>query len=143
MVPSQDVISFKSNLPIFASINDADVAAALNTASVMVPDDGTWSETDYPLALRYYAAWLLSMIQLQSWSASLMSLSGSSMAGGAADLYVSAIRFGERDVSFGRRVPVLSNRTTLGPGEDLLSLNIWGQMFQQLRYRNVVPVMIV
>lgn len=143
MVPSQDVISFKSNLPIFASINDADVAAALNTASVMVPDDGTWMETDYPLALRYYAAWLLSMIQLQSWSASLMSMSGSSMAGGATDLYVSAIRFGERDVSFGRRVPVFSRVSTLGPGEELLSLNIWGQMFQQLRARNIVPVMIV
>jgi len=136
MATSQDVIAFKAQMPAFAQVNDADIAAVLNTAGLVVVNDGTWSPIDYPAALRYYAAWLLSLIQEQAANATI---TGS----GVTDLYVRSIRFGERDVTFAQRTALSNIERTSGPGEALLNVNVWGNMYLQLRYRNVVPVMVI
>lgn len=144
MATSQDIIAFKTQMPVFASARDADIAAVLNTAAFMVPNDGTYDSLSYPRAMRLYAAWLLDLMQQQEANASLSGQEGESSST-PLDTVVSSITFGERTVSFAQRGLISSNSAaeTLGPGEALFNANIWGVMYLQLRSRNVVPVMVV
>lgn len=143
MATSQDIIAFKAQMPVFASVRDADVAAVLNTAAFMVPNDGTYDSASYPQALRFYAAWLLDLMQQQEASATLSGDDGSAVGSNPIDVFVSGITFGERTVSFQQRNLLNSASKTLGPGEALLNENMWGILYQQLRMRNVPAVMII
>src|SRR5580765_4529655 len=120
MALNREIIAFKANFPTFSDAKDADVAAVLNTASVMVKDDGTYTSSDYPLALNYYAAWLLSLVMEQSAN---VSIGGTGMS----DIFVSSIRFGERTTHFQQRQSFGKIEQTAGPGEALLAANVWGQ----------------
>lgn len=138
MAKAQDIFAFRSQFPEFASIKDADLAAVLNTADIYLDAD-MWSARDFPLARMYWVAHMLTLSQQQA--AIISTTDGGS--GGSFDLYLHSIRIGERTISFSQRKAFESSATTSGPGEQMLSYTYYGQMFIQLRTRNIIPIAVV
>ena len=134
MALNREIIAFRARFPSFVAAKDADIAAAINTAGAMVKDDGTYTDSDYPLALDYYAAWLLALMSNQSAS---VNIGGSGMS----DVFVNQIHFGERTTVFQQRQPGQRAQTTAT--EALMLTNSWGILFLQIRDRNVPPIMVI
>lgn len=131
MTATVNLFMLRSRFPEFSTVKDANVQAAIEMAKVWV-DPKVWSTTDYPDAVIYWAAHWLSLQAQQL----------ASTEAGGADIFVSGIDFGERHVTFSQR-SVSKNSGTIGPGEELLSQTIYGQLYLMLRSRNIIPVMIV
>jgi hypothetical protein len=135
MAKATDIFAFRSQFPEFASVKDADIATVLNTADIYL-DSTMWSSTDFPLARMYWVAHMLTLQQMQGAS---IELGGTGMA----DLFLRQIRIGERTVSFGQRQFAKAAAAGAGPGEEMLSYTYYGQMFIQLRTRNIIPIAII
>jgi hypothetical protein len=135
MAKSSDIFAFRAQFPEFTSVSDADIAMIFNTADVYF-DASQWSTTDFPLARMYWVAHMLSLMQEQGTSAEL----GGS---GTADLFLRTVRIGERTVGFGQRQFAKGAASISGPGEEMLSYTYYGQLFLQLRARNIIPIAIV
>jgi hypothetical protein len=131
----EDIIAFKARFSEFAKLSDPPIAAVLNTADVYL-DDVMWSPRDFPLARMLWAAHLLT---LQQTVAANSTIDGTGMS----DLFVRSIRFGDRTVTFEQRQSFMSAQAGMEPGEILLSSTTYGQLFLQLRSRNIIPVTIV
>jgi hypothetical protein len=129
---SQDVISFKSKIPEFAGLLDADIAAALDEVDMWL-DAAMWDPVDYPWARRFLAAHHLKLDQG-------FGAPGGAAGGGAStstsDLFVRMVAFGERRVMFGERKVSTSEGAAFGAGEAMLEDTIYGQKFLRLRSRN-------
>lgn len=135
MVANSDIFEFRSKYPELTPQGDSMIAATLNTVDVML-DSRTWpNQVDFALARMTLAAHLLTMQRLQ---VAAFKVGGS----GLIDLFVQSIAFGERTVGFGRRTPT-SQGYKADPGETMLEMTAYGQLFVQLRARNIIPVMIV
>jgi hypothetical protein len=135
-----DIAQFRSQFKEWSSVSDAQVAAAYNVTDVIM-DSSVWpSARDFAMARLQLAAHMLAMA-LQS---TLFAASG--LGGGVLGLYMSSIRFGERDVSFGTR-PIFGSASsaigTLDVGELNLVDTMYGQTYLLLRNRNIIPVGIV
>jgi hypothetical protein len=135
MAKSSDIFAFRSQFPDFTGVKDADIATVLNTADIYF-DPSQWSTTDYPLARMY---WVAHMLMLMGEQSADVALGGS----GTADLFLRQIRIGERTIGFGQRQFAKGAASTAGPGEEMLSYTFYGQMFLQLRARNIIAVAIV
>jgi hypothetical protein len=135
-----DIAQFKSQFKEFSSVGDAQVAAAYNITDVIL-DSSVWSSArDFAMARLQLTAHMLAMaIQGTMFAAS-------GIGGGVLGLYMSSIRFGERDVSFGTRPTLGVASTAIGTldvGELNLVDTMYGQTYLLLRNRNIVPVAIV
>lgn len=135
MAKSADVFAFRAQFPEFASVKDADVAATLNTADVFL-DASLWSVRDFATARFYWVAHMLTLQQMQGAS---VELGGT----GEADLFLRQVRIGERSVGFGQRNTAKGSTSGSGPGEDMLAYTNYGQLFVQLRSRNIIPIAVV
>jgi hypothetical protein len=134
MAANKDIFAFRSQFGEFATASDADIAIALDAATVWIDPD-VWSARDYPLAVKYWAAHFLSL--------KLMQLASVQFGGtGETDLFVRSISFGERRVMFGERKESKS-QASAAPGEDLLDQTIYGSLYLMLRGRNIIPVLVV
>lgn len=135
MAKSADVFAFRAQFPEFSSVKDADIAATLNTADIFL-DPNQWSTRDYALARMYWVAHMLTLQQMQGAS---IELGGTGMA----DLFLRQIRIGERTVGFGQRQFAKGAASTAGPGEEMLSYTYYGQLYLQLRARNIIAIAVV
>lgn len=138
MASAKDIYAFRGR---FAELNatDAQIAAVLNTADIWLEQNSQWSTKDYALARMYWAAHLLVMQKIHGTNLST-SIAGVSLA----DMYVSNVKIGEREVQFQQR-QLVGNKANdgVGIGEIMLASTIYGQLFLQLRSRNIIPVAIV
>jgi len=139
MATAQDIRAFKARFSDFKLTDDASIAAVLNTADVFL-DPRVWpSARDFALARMYWAAHLLSLMQMNSANATLSGGAG----GSSADLFVREIHIGERTVMFQQRRTFEKSDTGTGPGEEMLTATLYGQLFIQLRTRNFPLVMVL
>ena len=137
MASDQDIFAFRSRFPALGGLIDADISQALDTADVWI-DATMWaSQIDAALARQYWAAHMLQLQQLYASSAA----EGGGI--GAADVFVRQIRFGERHIAFQQRQAFTKSEASAGPGEQLLETTIYGQLFMQLRARNIMPIMVI
>jgi hypothetical protein len=137
MATSQDIYAFRGRFPELTA-TDAQIAAVLNTADIWLENNSQWSTRDFNLARQYWAAHLMVMQQMQG-SGSTSEIAGVSLA----DMYVSSVKIGERTVTFQQRQSLANAEANAGPGETMLSATMYGQLFLQLRARNIIPVAIV
>jgi hypothetical protein len=135
MATATDIAAFRSQFSEITPVTDPQIAAVLNVTDVIVQPALWPSAKDYVLARMTYAAHLLTLV--------LMNTANATIDGtGMSDLFVSSIGFGERHVSFSRRT-FEGVEGMVGPGENLLPTTIYGQLYLQLRNRNIVAVAIV
>jgi hypothetical protein len=132
---TQDVFSLKARFGEFSTVPDAALTSAFNVVDMLL-DSRVWTNlVDFVNARLFYAAHLATIQQMQ--------LANSANGIGTADLYMSSITFGERSVAFGRRLNFGEQKGLAGSGEEMLSMTTYGQLFLQLRNRNIVPIMVV
>lgn len=135
MASTQLIYKFRSKFPEFDQASDPDIAVSLDTSMLWI-DKVLWSERDYDMAVMFWAAHFLSL--------KLQQLASVQFGGtGSSDLFIHAIRFGERSVSFGQRQHETAAEKMLGPGEQMLLSTIYGSAYIQLRARNIIPIAIV
>jgi Protein of unknown function (DUF4054) len=135
MATAADVHAFRAKFMELSSLSDPQIAAGLNLADVMLGSGSNWqSQRDFAEARMQYAAHQAIMQQ--------MAMSAAGDGSGLSDLYVQSIRFGERTVTFGRRENVGSDNAA-SVGEAMLETTTAGQLFLELRARNIVPVGLV
>lgn len=140
MATPKDLFLFRGKFTEFATTNDGDIAAVLNTADMFL-DPVAWgtdpaSVSDFNLARMYWSAHWLSLVQQQVANATIDGT-------GMSDLFVRQISIGERRVAFQQRKSFEKIEEAAGPGEAMLSNTIYGQMYLQLRARNFPLVAIV
>jgi hypothetical protein len=137
MASSADVNAFRAQFMEMDAATDPQIAAALNTTDVMLGSGSNWSsQEDFALARNMHAAHLLTL--------QLMQLANDSDGGiGLSDLFVQQIRFGERHITFGQRQMFNSVGANVAPANALYYTTTQGQLFMQLRDRNIIPVMLV
>lgn len=135
MAKAPDVFAFRSRFPEFSTVKDADLAATLNTADVFL-DASQWSTRDFATARMYWVAHMLTLQQMQG---ATVELGGTGMA----DLFLREVHIGERTVSFGQRQFAKGAATAGGPGEEMLAYTYYGQLFVQLRSRNIIAIAVV
>lgn len=135
MAANVDIFRFRAQFPELKDATDADIAVAFDTATLWV-DPGVYTALDYPFALLYWAAHFTVLKQMQLAS---VAFGGT----GETDIFIRSIGFGERRVQFGQRQSGKGMQLIVGPGEDLLDQTIYGQLYLQLRSRNVIPVVVI
>ena len=135
MASARDIFRFRSQFPEFDEVDDPSISQSLNTSKMWL-DPAVWAPLDYDQAYLMWAAHLLSLIQMQTASTELGGT-------GETDLFVRSVSIGERRVVFQERRGTTVSEKMAGPGEDLLDQTIYGQMFLQLRGRNIIPVAMV
>lgn len=135
MTLQANIFAFRNRFPEFKDVDEPIILNYMDFATTQL-DKETWDlENDYERGILLLAAHLVSKhLQLAAQS---------SDGSGATDLFVSSIHFGERTVSFGRRGEADSTVGALGVGERALDDTMYGQMFLQLRSRNVIPVVLI
>lgn len=129
-----NVFAFRSRFPEFKTVPSDTVTFMLEYAATQLSKDVWTIGNDYELGILYLTAHMVSKWQQTQANAS----DGS----GATDLFVQSIHFGERSVSFGRRGDSDSKVGALGLGEKGLDDTLYGQMFLNLRQRNVPSIAI-
>lgn len=136
MASASDIIVLRARFPQFATVADPDIANAYDQADVFL-DEAVWIPRDWPLARLYWAAHMLTLYQ-QFTTAAATETGGT----GSTDLYVKTVRYGEKLVSYAERMAG-ADTMVAGPGEALLATTIPGQLFLQLRTRNIFAIAVV
>jgi Rod binding domain-containing protein len=136
MATAVDINAFRASFVELAIATDPQIAQAMNMADVMLGSGRNWtSQDDFAMARKLYTAHLLTL--------QLMQISSDSDGGiGLSDLFVQQIRFGERHISYGQR-QAFNKSEAADPSDSLLYTTVQGQLFMQLRDRNIIPVMLV
>jgi Protein of unknown function (DUF4054) len=138
MATSQDVIAFRLNYPEFKTLNDGDVAGALDDADVWV-DGRLWSPRDYQTGRYLWAAHNLNILIVLQGNLEAM---GDKL--GFANQTLATVGFGERRVAF-RQLRLLQtgqNVYATGPDQSLAETT-YGQQFLMIRSRNIMPILTV
>jgi Protein of unknown function (DUF4054) len=138
MATSQDVIAFRLNFPEFKTLNDGDVAGALDDADVWV-DGRLWSPRDYQTGRWLWAAHNLNILIVLQGNLEAM---GDKL--GFANQTLATVGFGERRVAF-RQLRVLQtgqNVYATGP-DQAIAETTYGQQFLAIRSRNIIGIMTV
>lgn len=134
---------FRVQFPELVSISDQRVTIALNLVDTLL-EENLWAAKDWPKAFLHYAAHLAVMFTLQ---ASKMGATGASGIGGTNDLttFLSSVSFGERKISFAERKTsgMTGQNDSDIAGEEMLDMTIYGQMYQLLRGRNIMPIVVI
>lgn len=138
MASSADVISFRLQFPEFASLNDGDIAGALDDADVWV-DGRLWALRDYATGRYLWAAHNLNIYIILKANQAAM---GDQM--GFSNQTLATVSFGERRVAFKqlRQLTTGKNTYVTGPDQELLE-TVYGQQFLMIRSRNIMPIMTV
>jgi hypothetical protein len=136
MATAADVNAFRASFIELSMASDPQIAEALNMVDVMLGSGVNWaSPADFALARKLYTAHLLTL--------QLMQIASDSDGGvGLSDLFVQQIRFGERHVTFGQR-QAFNKSEAADPSDAILYTTTHGQLFLQLRDRNIIPVMLI
>jgi len=137
----RDIVAFKANFQEFKELPDADIAEVFNTADVFL-DARVWpSARDFAMARKLWVAHTLLLYRMALASASFTGAG----VGMSVDLYLSQIHIGERTVGLGQRRLMTSGGRgyVYGPGEEMLNTTIYGEMFIQLRTRNIPNVVLL
>jgi Protein of unknown function (DUF4054) len=129
------IADFRARFPELSTVSDTLVNAFLYDVENVWLEEDLWDERDYPLAVLYLTAHLLSIFQIQS-------TSSGSPTGMPADTFVNSISIEGRTISFAQRGGSGAANMT-GAGEELLGTTLYGSLFLQLRARNIVPVVVV
>lgn len=139
MATSQDVIAYRLSYPEFKSLEDADVAAALDDADIWL-DARMWSPRDYPLARYLWASHNLNILMILLANQETM---GDKL--GFTNQTLKLASFGERRVSFGQLAGEKEGtKAKFASGPDiLLAETTYGQLYLLLRSRNIMPIMTV
>jgi len=137
MATTSDTTALRNRFPEFRLVGDPILAANYNTADMLLGSGSNWvSQTDFQNARLFLAAHLMMLGQM-----------GAFMLGGIGvggmGLFISQIRFGERVVDFDERALFKVMSGTLGEGEMMFNMTFYGQMFLQLRARNIIPIAVV
>jgi hypothetical protein len=132
-----DLPTFRQWFPEFGTelVTDSVVTQALLAASLWI-DPAMWSVTDYPMAVLYWSAHWIQMIQNQI---ATMEIAGT----GATDVFLRTINIGERTLGFAERSGDSSAEAMAAPGESLFDETIYGMLYLQLRARNIIGVLVV
>ncbi len=128
---------FRARFAAFDDVEDARVQIYIDDAANIWTDRNLWAPSDWPLAVLYLAAHNLYVSPDNTSSA---------LTGGAvipADLFVNRIHFGERSLGLMQRAGTANQESMAGPGEGLLATTSYGQMYLQLRARNIIPILTV
>jgi hypothetical protein len=135
--PSPDLPTFRQWFPEFGTeaVTDPVVTQALLAASLWIDPD-MWSVTDYPMAILYWSAHWIQMIQNQI---ATMEIAGT----GATDVFLRTINIGERTLGFAERSGDSSEEAMAAPGESLFDETIYGMLYLQLRARNIPAVLVI
>lgn len=136
------VDDFQRRFPEFAGTDPALIQQQLDDAQIWIDGDLWNSQAEYRLAVLYWTAHYLYLSQWQgvNGGASFTSQSGPS----EADLFVRMIRMGDRSVAYGERNKGGANAGAMNsPGEGLLNITLYGQLYIQLRTRNIIPIAIM
>lgn len=138
MATSQDVIAFRLSYPEFVSLNDGDIAGALDYADVWV-DSRLWSPRDYATGRYLFAAHNLNIYIILKANQEAM---GPEM--GFSNQTLATVGFGERRVAFKqlRQLTAGKNAFATGPDQELAE-TVYGQQFLMLRSRNIMGIMTV
>jgi hypothetical protein len=135
MATSADVNAFRAQFIELASATDPQIAAALNTTDVMLGSGVNWpNQNDFAMARKQYTAHLVVM--------QMMQMANASDGTGMADMMVTSIKFGERTISFGQRGSATKMQEN-DPADAMLFQTQQGQLFMQLRDRNIIGVMLI
>jgi|SRR5215831_3412115 len=139
MATSRDIFAFRARFSEFTGVTDADIAAVLDTADVFL-DEGAWDvgSPDFPRAKEYFAAHMMSLLQTTK-----ANIETGGSGAGFSDLFVRQIRIGERAMGFGQRQAFNNASENAGPGDMMLDLTYYGQLYEKLRARNFPAVAIV
>ena len=138
MATSQEVIAFRLEYPEFKSLNDGDIASALNDADVWV-DERLWSPRDYPTGRWLWAAHNLNILIILLANQAAM---GEQM--GFTNQTIATVGFGERRVAFKQLKGTTSGKNAYVTGPDQLLLETtYGTLFLALRSRNIMPILTV
>jgi hypothetical protein len=130
-----DLPTFRQWFPEFSTVDDPSIIQSLYVATLWI-DPAMWSKKDYPMAVLYWAAHWAQLVQNQL---ATMEIAGT----GSTDIFLRQIRIGERTLGFASRQGQKEVEAMAAPGESLLSQTIYGQLFIQLRARNIPSVMVV
>lgn len=135
MASHQDIIAFKARFSALASVKTPDIAAAIDLADGFL-DASKWDPSDFLIARLLLAAHLTAMEQ--------QAIANNTIDGtGMSDLFVNTVKFGERTVSFAQRQAFSKLGAGMAPGEEMLLRTQYGELFLQLRFRNVPAVAII
>jgi len=132
---SPQLSMFRQWFPEFSTVDDISISQSLMVAGLWI-DPSKWSKKDYPMAILYWAAHWTQLLQTQL---ATMEIAGT----GSTDIFLRQVRMGERSFSFQQRSGQKQVEAMAAPGESLLSQTIYGQLFIQLRARNIPAVMVV
>ena len=135
MATTADIASFRSNFSELSDASDAQIAGAINVTDVMLGDGLNWpSQRDFTLARLCYIAHQVTLQLVQ----------GANAAGGTgfSDIYVDSIRFGERNIRYAQRQGAVDS-SGMDAQTAILATTNPGQMFLELRDRNIFPVALV
>jgi Protein of unknown function (DUF4054) len=136
MATGADVITFRIKFMELGTATDPQIASALNVADVLLGDGRNWiSQRDFAEARMQLAAHLATM--------QLMQMANASDGSGMSDLYVTSVHIGDRSMQFSQRTGLTKAESQAGVGESMLESTVPGQIYMQLRARNIGPVMIV
>jgi PHD/YefM family antitoxin component YafN of YafNO toxin-antitoxin module len=139
------VNEFRARLPEFADTENGDITAGILAASDFIDD--SWIEADYKPALIYLAAHLMSM-QAMAIAAGGGS-SGGSVNAGDGDVYVSNVNVEGRSISWGVKAGARSTTNSssgasiVSAGSEFWKRTFYGQLFEKLLRRNVIPVLVI
>jgi hypothetical protein len=138
MATSQDVIAFRLGYPEFKSLNDGDIANALDYADVWV-DVRLWSPRDYATGRYLFAAHNLQIYIILKANQEAM---GDMM--GFTNQTLATVSFGERRVAFKQLKAQTGgkNPAVTGPDQEFLETT-YGEQFLAIRSRNIMPILTI
>lgn len=135
---------FRTRFPELAGIPDQRVLVALDMVDTLL-EESLWIPKDWPKAFLYYAAHLAVLFQLQAGKVS--GASGAGAGGTVSDMttFLSSVSFGERKIAFAERssTNIMNRNDSDIAGEEMLDMTIFGQMYQLLRGRNIIDVVVI
>lgn len=134
---------FKAFFPEFVAVDDTTIELFLSAATNWVRDD--WPEADWKLAILYLAAHLLIMRPTVAVPGSGVGGGGSTYAGDG-DTYIKSVKFGDRQVTYDVKKGASSSASggsVAVRADEFLGMTQYGEIFLQIRRRNVFPVAII
>lgn len=131
---------FRYMFPELAEFDGTLVRQAMLAAQSFA-DEVEWLPQDYPLALLYMAA----HIAIQLKQAAEDAAASAASSGVAEGTYVSSVSFGDRTVSFRQMRDWTQQGQQDGASTVMKDLHetFYGQLYVNLRMRNIIPVFVV
>jgi Protein of unknown function (DUF4054) len=136
MERNQEIVAFKAHFPLLQDLSDPDVGLAIDAANIFL-DANVWpSAVDFQAARWYWIAHWLTMSQRAAMGAEL----GGS---GAIDLFLRGVRYEGKMVQYAQRTYGSESAKDISPTDASYFTTTYGQLFLQLRTRNIIPIAVI